>query len=66
MKLNVKALPYCVACEFWDDAGRMAMSPTTGFNEGTEKHTIFILILIKKEKSIRVFMILVDFLLGEI
>ena len=34
--------------------------------EGTEKHTIFILILIKKEKSIRVFMILVDFLLGEI
>ena len=35
-------------------------------NEGTEKHTIFILILIKREKSIRVFMILVDFLLGEI
>lgn len=34
--------------------------------EGTEKHTIFILILIKKKKSIRVFMILVDFLLGEI
>ena len=34
--------------------------------EGTEKHTIFILILIKREKSIRVFMILVDFLLGEI
>ena len=33
---------------------------------GTEKHTIFILILIKKKKSIRVFMILVDFLLGEI
>ena len=36
------------------------------YNEGTEKHTIFILILIKREKSIRVFMILVDFLLGEI
>lgn len=34
--------------------------------EGTEKHTIFILTLIKKKKSIRVFMILVDFLLGEI
>lgn len=34
--------------------------------EGTEKHTIFILTLIKKEKTIRVFMILVDFLLGEI
>ena len=32
MKLNVKALPYCVACEFWDDAGRTAMSPTTSFN----------------------------------
>ena len=35
-------------------------------SEGTEKHTIFILTLIKKKKSIRVFMILVDFLLGEI
>ena len=34
--------------------------------EGTEKHTIFILTLIKKKKFIRVFMILVDFLLGEI
>ena len=32
MKLNVKALPYCVACEFWDDAGRTAMSSTTSFN----------------------------------
>ena len=35
-------------------------------SEGTEKHTIFILTLIKKKKSIRVFMILVDFLLDEI
>ena len=35
-------------------------------NEGTEKHTIFILTLIKKKKSIRVFMILVDFLLDKI
>ena len=35
-------------------------------DEGTEKHTIFILTLIKKKKFIRVFMILVDFLLGEI
>lgn len=34
--------------------------------EGTEKHTIFILTLIKKKKSIRVFMILVDFLLDKI
>ena len=34
--------------------------------DGTEKHTIFILTLIKKKKSIRVFMILVDFLLDEI
>lgn len=34
--------------------------------EGTEKYTIFILALIKKEKTIRIFMILVDFLLGEI
>ena len=37
-----------------------------GMYEGTEKHTIFILTLIKKKKFIRVFMILVDFLLGEI
>ena len=36
------------------------------FREGTEKHTIFILTLIKKKKSIRVFMILVDFLLDKI
>ena len=35
-------------------------------DEGTEKHTIFILTLIKKKKSIRVFMILVDFLLDKI
>ena len=35
-------------------------------SEGTEKHTIFILTLIKKKKSIRVFMILVDFLLDKI
>ena len=34
--------------------------------EDTEKHTIFILTLIKKKKSTRVFMILVDFLLDEI
>lgn len=34
--------------------------------EGTEKHIIFILTLIKKKKSIRVFMILVDFLLDKI
>lgn len=40
-------------------------SPVLTF-EGTEKHTIFILTLIKKKKFIRVFMILVDFLLGEI
>lgn len=40
---------------------------TTGtIGEGTEKHTIFILTLIKKKKSIRVFMILVDFLLDKI
>ena len=38
----------------------------TGLPEGTEKHTIFILTLIKKKKSIRVFMILVDFLLDKI
>ena len=37
-----------------------------GVREGTEKHTIFILTLIKKKKSIRVFMILVDFLLDKI
>ena len=37
-----------------------------GAVEGTEKHTIFILTLIKKKKSIRVFMILVDFLLDKI
>lgn len=36
------------------------------WHEGTEKHTIFILALIKKKKSIRVFMILVDFLLDKI
>lgn len=42
------------------------VNPLPTLLEGTEKHTIFILILIKKEKSIRVFMILVDFLLGEI
>ena len=39
---------------------------TVVFEEGTEKHTIFILTLIKKKKSIRVFMILVDFLLDKI
>ena len=44
--------------------GRCALLPLK--KEGTEKHTIFILTLIKKKKSIRVFMILVDFLLGEI
>ena len=41
-----------------------ALCPAT--MEGTEKHTIFILTLIKKKKSIRVFMILVDFLLDKI
>lgn len=40
--------------------------PLPLFREGTEKHTIFILTLIKKKKSIRVFMILVDFLLDKI
>ena len=40
--------------------------PPLDWYEGTEKHTIFILTLIKKKKSIRVFMILVDFLLDEI
>ena len=43
----------------------MTSSPTS-IGEGTEKYTIFILALIKKEKTIRIFMILVDFLLGEI
>ena len=45
---------------------RHGFAPQHLNREGTEKHTIFILILIKREKSIRVFMILVDFLLGEI
>jgi len=42
------------------------MTPSELQYEGTEKHTIFILTLIKKKKSIRVFMILVDFLLDKI
>ena len=42
------------------------INTSLGRSEVTEKHTIFILTLIKKKKSIRVFMILVDFLLGEI
>ena len=50
--------------ELFDDSDFITLPQ--GENEGTEKHTIFILILIKKKKSIRVFMILVDFLLGEI
>ena len=41
-------------------------NPPLKNEEGTEKHTIFILTLIKKKKSIRVFMILVDFLLDKI
>lgn len=28
MRLNIKSMPFCVACEFWDDVGRTAMSPT--------------------------------------
>ena len=46
--------------------GNIWMFPTRVSLEGTEKHTIFILTLIKKKKSIRVFMILVDFLLDKI
>ena len=42
------------------------MTSSPPVEEGTEKYTIFILALIKKEKTIRIFMILVDFLLGEI
>ncbi len=44
----------------------MHFIPLCPNEEGTEKHTIFILTLIKKKKSIRVFMILVDFLLDKI
>ena len=52
----------------FDMRGRSADSIQSSFRRivGAEKHTIFILILIKKKKSIRVFMILVDFLLDEI
>ena len=28
MKLNVKSIPYCATCEFWDDVGRNVISPT--------------------------------------
>ncbi len=28
MKISIKNTRYCVACEFWDDVGRTAMSPT--------------------------------------
>lgn len=28
MRLNIKFMPYCVTCEFWDDVGRTAMTPT--------------------------------------
>jgi len=44
----------------------VSLRGTVEQREGTEKHTIFILTLIKKKKSIRVFMILVDFLLDKI
>ena len=47
-------------------SGVHTLVATSHANEGTEKHTIFILTLIKKKKSIRVFMILVDFLLDKI
>ena len=32
MRLNIKTTQCCAACEFWDDVGRTAMSPTIGRN----------------------------------
>ena len=56
-----------IVAEYDDDGYSGTNFDRPGFlREGTEKHTIFILTLIKKKKSIRVFMILVDFLLDKI
>lgn len=32
MKINIKFIPLCASCRFWDDPSRSAISPTIGKN----------------------------------
>jgi hypothetical protein len=32
MKINIKAVPMCASCRYWDDPTRSAMKPTVGKN----------------------------------